>query len=141
MMLLLRMSFYHILPSNTSPDTFPQNHASSYSTPVNHSNIMEGDWEVAILSVSHSNCVNTFNDDAMTVTDTSGDLSRIRSPLRVNIYPPSKTYTSTPTYIEDFMKQLNAILKNIITFKWSRRNPHKFTYEFHTSKYYLYLSD
>ena len=102
---------------------------------------MEGDWEVAILSVSHSNCVNTFNDDVMTVTDTSGDLSRIRSPLRVNINPPSKTYTSTPTYIKDFMKQLNAILKNIVTFKWSRRNPHKFTYEFHTSKYYLYLSD
>ena len=65
----LKMSFYHILPSNTSPDYFPNNNAANYSTPIENSYILNGDWEVALMNMTYSTCVNTFNNDQLTIKE------------------------------------------------------------------------
>ena len=47
------MSFYVTLPSHASVDTFPQNHASQFTTQLPERLILEEqDWEVALASVS-----------------------------------------------------------------------------------------
>ena len=63
------MSFHFVLPSNTSPDVFPNNSASNYSTPIYDLISMTGKWEVALTSVSFSNCINTFHNDVITLEE------------------------------------------------------------------------
>ena len=64
------MDFYHVLPSNTSPNYFPNNNASQYSTPLDNPYNLPGNWEVALTDVNYSTCVNTFNNDTMVVEET-----------------------------------------------------------------------
>ena len=61
------MSFFHVLPSNVAPDTFPRNHASSFSTPISNSYELSGKWEVALMNITYSGCINTFHNDHMCV--------------------------------------------------------------------------
>lgn len=63
------MDFYHVLPSNTSPDYFPNNNASQYSTPLNNPYVLNGKWEVAVIDASFPTCVHTFNNDKMSILD------------------------------------------------------------------------
>ena len=65
------MSFFHVLPSNVAPDSFPRNHASAFSTPVANSYHLEGKWEVALLNITYSGCINTFHQDQMVVEKSS----------------------------------------------------------------------
>ena len=139
MMLLLRMSFYHILPSNTSPDTFPQNHASSYSTPVNNPNTLEGDWEVALLSVSHSNCINTFNRDLLTITHNNGKLSDIRRPTKFVISQPTQSFDTEAAYINNLFSRINRLVGDIVTFTADKTSS-SYTYSFKSNKFHLFLS-
>ena len=134
------MSFYHILPSNTSPDTFPENHASSYSTPIVNPDMLDGEWEVALLSVSHSNCINTFNHDTLTLTDTSGDLLRISKPTKLMVPIPKTTFSNDEAYIKDVIRLLNTTLSGIVKFKVDPKDHNKFTYTFQTTKYHVYLN-
>ena len=63
------MSFYHILPSNVAPKTFPNNSAASYRTPLENPYNLFGNWEAAITNVTYSGCLKTFvKDDYITVT-------------------------------------------------------------------------
>ena len=61
------MSFYHVFPSNAAPETFPDNHASLFSTPLDKPYNLTGQWEVALMNMSYTGCVNTFNNDVITV--------------------------------------------------------------------------
>ena len=63
------MDFHHVLPSNTSPNYFPNNTASQYSTPVNNPYVLNGEWEVALIDATYSSCINTFNNDKMTIKE------------------------------------------------------------------------
>ena len=71
---LIVMSLYHVLPSNTSPETFPKNHASQYSTPIENEYHLSGRWQVAITSMTHGNCVSTFNNDTIAITKETTDI-------------------------------------------------------------------
>ena len=61
------MSFYHILPSNTSLQYFPNNNASQFSTPVEASYHLSGKWEIALTNMTYTPCVITFNNEIITV--------------------------------------------------------------------------
>ena len=57
------MDFYHVLPSNTSLNYFPNNTTSEYSTPLDNPYVLSSDWEVGLMSLTHSTVVNTFHND------------------------------------------------------------------------------
>ena len=63
------MDFYHVLPSNTSSNYFPNNNASQYSTPLNNPYVLSGNWEVGLMNLTYSTCVNTFNNDRIVVEE------------------------------------------------------------------------
>ena len=97
------MSFYHILPSNTSPQYFPNNNASRFSTPVEASYHQPGKWEVALMNMKHSLCINTFDNDIITVknmtsTDESCDeLRKAKKPVKIRLSVPKKSSDSRIT--------------------------------------------
>ena len=102
------MSFYHVLPSNTSPDTFPKNTASFYSTPIENPYILHGEWEVALMSMTHSNCIDTFNDDRMFIIEPSTSteaLKNITTPVKYVLDAPPKELSKTEK-IDRMLKQL-----------------------------------
>ena len=106
----LTMSFFHILPSNTSPNYFPQNNASNYSTPIENSYILNGDWEVALMNMTYSSCVNTFNNDQITIKEKMNFAEmykRSEKPIKITIEIPKDIDT---TY--DLCKALLPIMKN-----------------------------
>ena len=78
----LVMDFYHVLPSNTSPDYFPNNNASEYSTPLDNPYVLSANWEVGLMDLSYSSCINTFNNDKMVVTETCSLAECIKSTKR-----------------------------------------------------------
>ena len=87
------MSFHHILASNVTPKSFPQNHASAFSTPIYNPYDLKGQWEVAVTNLSHSNCVYTFNKEAYQIIDsnfTPALLSNLSNHIKINISFPSK---------------------------------------------------
>ena len=63
------MDFYHVLPSNASPDYFPNNTASNFSTPLSLPYEFNGEWEVGLINLTYSTCVNTFNNDKIIVKE------------------------------------------------------------------------
>ena len=63
------MSFHFVLPSNTSPDVFPNNTACSYSTPIHNLISLGGSWEVALTSATFSTCINTFHNDVIALEE------------------------------------------------------------------------
>ena len=126
------MSFSYVLPSNTSPETYPKNHASSYTTPLNDPLILEGQWEVACLSVYHNNCIHTLNHDTLTVLDRSGNITHMRKPMRVN-FP----YDKVPP-VKSFLQALNTALTGIVTFKLDKDLHLRYTFQ--SKDFILYLS-
>ena len=106
---LARMSFFHVLPSNVAPDTFPRNHASAFSTPVSNPYNLKGKWEVALMNITHSGCVNTFHNDQLFVEKPftlQEHLERVKKPIRVQL--------TTSTVIQDIVQDINEKLKNIV---------------------------
>ena len=87
------MSFYHVLPSNVAPNTFPNNHASEFSIPLDNPYNLAGQWEVAMMNISYTGCVNTFYHDKLTLTLNTDFKTRIlktQSPVRWDV-PQQKT--------------------------------------------------
>lgn len=72
------MDFYHVLPSNTSPNYFPNNNASEYSTPIDNPYDLSGKWEVGLIDLTYSTCVNTFNNDNIIVDEEKSIAEAIR---------------------------------------------------------------
>ena len=103
------MSFFHVLPSNVAPDTFPRNHASSFSTPISNPYQLKGNWEVALLNITYSGCINTFNNDKLIVEKPFSfqeHLDKVKKPLRIRL--------TTSTEIEDIVQDINEKLDTVV---------------------------
>ena len=103
------MSFFHVLPSNVASDSFPQNNASSFSTPISNPYTLTGKWEVALMNITYSGCVNTFHNDGLTVEkkfNLQEHLQKVGTPIRVRL--------TTSTSIVDITKDINEKLNNIV---------------------------
>jgi len=128
----LKMSFFHILPSNTSPNYFPKNNASNYSTPIENSYILNGDWEVALMNMTYSTCVNTYNNDEITVKEKMNftELYKLsEKPLKIKIEIPKDidtTYQLCKALLPIMNKAMEGVLnlteaksKETGYFKWN----------------------
>ena len=85
------MEFYHILPSNSSTSTYPNNHASLFRIPVVPPYILEDKWEVALMNLTHSNCIDTFDNDHILIRETFKDyagLKEVTSPTKIHLTVP-----------------------------------------------------
>lgn len=106
------MSFYHVLPSNVAPETYPKNSASSFMTPLTVPYNLNGKWQVALTSINYSGCVNTFLDtDTVKVThkfDSTEDVKKVKRPIRMDLPKEAKTYMQIAKMIT---KALPGILK------------------------------
>ena len=104
------MSFYHVLPSNAAPNTFPNNNASEFSTPLNNPYQLSGQWEVAMMNMSYTGCVNTFNNDTLSVkykTDFKTRILKTSAPVTWKV-PQRETVgemlTLMKTHLKDIIK-------------------------------------
>ena len=121
------MSFYHVLPSNAAPNTFPNNKASKFSIPLDNPYNLEGRWEVALMNMSYTGCVNTFYNDMVHVrhdADFKARILKTRDPVRWNV-PQKGT-------VDDMLNHFLS-LKDIIDFKmevdlclWELKATHMF---------------
>lgn len=110
------MSFYHVLPSNVSSQMFPNNHASSFSTPIENPYIFNEDWEMALMNLTYAGCVKTFNNDTFELEKnlTTADLLYIKKPIKITL-PKGKS-------ISDIIKILSEEkLKGILKFTFSKQ--------------------
>ena len=124
------MSFYHILPSNTSVEMFPNNSASSYRTPVNPPYQLDGEWEVAMTGITYSNCINPIANDEVMLTTTKKKKEEEEE-------EEEKTTTTTiilPTAYFQTPEQVCAY----ITQKIAHRDI-VFTYDVHTKRVHLQI--
>lgn len=113
------MSFFHVLPSNVAPETFAKNNASYYSTPIPNEYQLKGKWEVAVLNMTHSGCVNTFHNDHMTVEKafvTKDHLEAHPTPVRIRLTPHRET--------KDLFDEINTKLDGVMRIKFIKDNKH-----------------
>ena len=109
------MDFYHVLPSNTSPDYFPHNNASQYSTPLSNPYVMNGNWEVGLMGLTYSTRVNTFMNDEMIIKE-HNEVAKVvhdsKQPIRVMLPVPK-----TPdAYVarRQMVKLINEAFQNLL---------------------------
>ena len=108
------MSFHYVLPSNTSPNVFPNNSASSFSTPIHDLISLTGKWEVALTSASFSNCINTFHNDVITLEE-GMDKENVLSYITLEPHNFQKT--------SDAVFYINKCIDNkAVTFSLDERN-------------------
>jgi len=134
------MSFYHILPSNTSLQYFPNNNASQFSTPVEASYHLSGKWEIVLTNMSYTPCVNTFNNDTITMENNCSkdpsscpvkyDLLNATKPVKVWLTPmddiPIDAVSSLTKEIEEKFQdvlQLNFSATKRYLYYWLLKKP------------------
>ena len=109
------MDFYHVLPSNASPDYFPNNKAAHFSTQLDNPYNLLGNWEVGLMDFTYSPCVDTFNNDEMSVTETNEIAPMIRKtkraykvmlPVPTNPADPVGARSELAGHINNFFKTL-----------------------------------
>ena len=64
------MSFYHFLHSNAAQKRFSSNQAANFSIPIDDIQQLNGDWEVGVTQLVHSNCLYTFNHEILQIDET-----------------------------------------------------------------------
>ena len=114
------MSFFHVLPSNAAPEFFPANNAASFSTPISNAYKLDGDWEVALLNLTHSNCIDTFANEKMTVEESNLSLDQfkdLKQPYTIRLSLPKKT--DRQSVIDHILKEVNTKLKGFLEFKFT----------------------
>ena len=114
------MSFFHVLPSNAASEYFPVNNAASFSTPISNAYNLDGDWEVALMNLTHSNCIDTFANEKMTVEESNLSLNRfkdLKQPYTIRLNLPEKT--DRQSVINHIVKEVNSKLKGFLEFKFS----------------------
>ena len=112
------MSFYHILTSNVAPETFPNNCASQFSTPIHNPHDLNGKWEVALTQMTHSNCVNTFNGENFVIEDASANkdvLERLNTHMKIK-FSFSKSRLTRDEFIMELKENVakHGLLKHIL---------------------------
>lgn len=123
------MSFYHVLSSNAAAQTFPDNHASNFSTPLHKPHIFEGKWEVGLMSMTHSNCVATFDEDSLVIQDSAPELSQFSEDMeetRISLPLPKESDSNEEKckhfilQIEqsDFLRHVVKVIMNNNQLEW-----------------------
>lgn len=133
------MDFHHILPSNTSPDYFPKNNASQYSTPVDNPYVLTGDWDVGLIDATYSSCINTFNNDKITIRERrtlSEFVSNEKCPVKVflPIFPSSYDKTRVR---KAYAAYINKTFANLLSLSVTKSFA---TWKLLTNDYYFILS-
>ena len=138
------MDFYHILPSNTSPNYYPNNNASQYSTPLNKPYDLPGNWEVALMNLTYSTCVNTFNNDQIIVEENVNPLANCadcarntKGLLKVTLAPPTSTNPTTAR--QELIQRINLHFKTLLQLSLSNDGK-KCTWKITTKEFYFILS-
>ena len=119
------MSFYHVLPSNAAPKTFPNNHASEFSIPLDNPYNLPGKWEVALMNMSYTGCVNTFYHDKVALSQVLDPKTRIlktQSPVRWKV-PHQNTLGDMMREMED-LKDIVEV--NLPYSQWRIKLDHMF---------------
>jgi len=117
------MSFYHILLSNAATKRFTSNRAALFSTPIDHAQQLNGNWEVGVTQLVYSNCVYTFDHEVMTINMRRTAAYQCEKGCRVYIPQwPKKDLLSCKKFIYDF---LNKACKHIVQF-----TPHNDDYNY-----------
>ena len=133
------MDFHHFLPSNTSPDYFPNNNASQYSTPVDNPYDLTGNWEVGLMDVTFSSCIKTFNNDKMMIKETVTLEEFVRQkgcPVKVWI-PVYSTISSSKQAREHIVSHLNEMFESFFSIKLEAKYVN---WKLLTDKFYFILS-
>lgn len=95
------MDFYAFLPSNASPELYPDNTTSHFITQLSQHMDLHGQWQAALIELHYPNTVAQViqgENDITVVSDTMVDL--------VSVRPGS--YSS----VEDFLSSVNDALKS-----------------------------
>lgn len=117
------MDFHHVLPSNTSPDYFPNNSASEYSTPLDNPHVLSGEWEVGLMNLTYPTCVNTFNNDKIIVTENCALVKdcapNVKNPLKVMLTVPTSKdpYEARKELVQDINEKFQSLLELKLTEK------------------------
>ena len=110
----MKMSFYHILLSNAATNRFASNRAAIFSTPIDNIQQLNGEWEVGVTQLVHSNCVYTFDHEVKTVNMRLTAAYQCEKGCRVYIPQwPKKDLLSCQKFVYDF---LNKACKHIVQF-------------------------
>ena len=112
------MSMHHVLPSDAAPKTYPNNSPASYSTPLQNPYDFKGNWEVALMSATHSGCINTFDNDVLTLSryySTSAMLKKTPKPIRIILIKRT---------LKDIVNEVNRKLKGILRVKLILKDTH-----------------
>ena len=132
------MNFYHILPSNTSSETFPKNHASSFSTPIENPYILNGKWEVALINLQHSNCVYTFDNDKVTVLRKAASLSETNRPVYYKLSP--QKLDDRRIILSKLRDEINAKFQGMIEFKITDENASQIKIRVLNENFFIHIS-
>ena len=107
------MSFYHILTSNVASETFPNNCASQFSTPIHNPYDFNGKWEVALTKMTHSNCVYTFSGERLVIEDalmSQGVIDRLNTHIKIKL-----SFSKSRLPYDEFVTQLEEnVLKHVL---------------------------
>ena len=109
------MDFYHILPSHSSTSTYPNNDASSFTIPIQPPYVLDEKWEVALMNLTHSNCIDTFANENISIYEKFEDYSVLRkysSPIEVTLSKPKskKQYEIIVEVIKELKEKSNNML-------------------------------
>ena len=135
------MDFYHVLPSNTSPNYFPNNNASCYSTPLDVPYQLDGEWQVGLMNFTYATCVNTFNNDQIVVKEkvsVSECATKATSPLKVMLPVPEPGCDGRKAR-DDLLIAINKKFKSLLQVKISEDEKWA-TWKILNNKFYFVLS-
>lgn len=109
------MDFYHILPSHSSSSTYPNNDASSFTIPIQPPYILDENWEVALMNLTHSNCINTFDNESISIYEKFEDYTVLRkyaSPIEVTLSRPKskKQYEIIAEIVKELREKSDGML-------------------------------
>ena len=120
------MSFYHILPSNVKAGS-----PSRFTTHLQNPYHLSGNWEMALMSLTHTNCMHTFYHDTIVITEPSSATSYLmeaKHPVRVMLPLPEKG--SSLTVVNQVVKQINVIFKDLLFLEPSDDTGERFSWTF-----------
>ena len=140
------MEFYHILPSNSSTLTYPNNHASLFRIPIPSPYILEDDWEVALMNLTHSNCIDTFDNERLLVQKLFKDYSGLKE-----VTCATKVHLSIPKgknqidFLSAIISEMNTKLSDLLKIEFANEDSNykvlNFTRIFQTQDFFFVLSE
>ena len=107
------MSFYHILPSDSAKNRFPNNKAAQFSIPIDDSQQLTGLWEVAVAQLTYSNCLYMFDHETISIEEQPTRAYEYDTGCRIPI--PSWTNNDRESAFKFIINYLNKSLKNIMS--------------------------